>query len=80
MCIRDRFCVLVYVLKNIYIRFVLFSFRFLVFRFSSVSIRLHGESKKHATLHSFITLANVLGDLKNSFTSELSKEFATLLV
>ena len=56
----------------------------LLFIISIIIIVFYGDYtlwvKKHATLHSFITLANVEGDFKNTFTAELSKKFATLLI
>jgi len=37
------------------------------------------SEKKHATLHSFITLTNVT-DFHNSFTARISKKFQTKVV
>jgi len=34
----------------------------------------------HVILHSFIIFLQMLGNFKNSFTAELSKKFATLLI
>jgi len=49
----------------------------LLFIISIIIIVFYGDYtlwvKKHATLHSFITLANVEGDFKNIFTAELRR-------